>query len=325
MAAMRSPALAGLLLFIGALALDARAQVPPPPPLPPAAQSGAASSAKPAVSVPQVPKASVPHADPAVRRGEYVASAAGCLGCHTEANDKAVAYAGGRALKTPFGTFYGPNITPHPAAGIGKWSEADFARALRLGLRPDGAHYFPAFPYPSFARITDADLKDLWSYLRSVPPSARQNQAHDIGFPFNWRFLVRFWKWLYFTPGTFAPDAQRSAAVNRGDYLVNVLGHCGECHTPRNFLGGPKRARHLAGTPKSKNDGGVSNLTPANLKKWDNGELTGFLQSGMTSDGDVTGERMGEVVRNTTSRLTTKDLASMVAYLRALPAIADEP
>jgi len=275
--------------------------------------------------VPQASPVSAPLADPAARRGEYVASAAGCLGCHTEAKDNAVAYAGGRALKTPFGTFYGPNITPHPVAGIGKWSEADFARAIREGLRPDGAHYFPAFPYPSFARISDADLKDLWAYLRALAPSARPNQAHDIGFPFNWRFLVRFWKWLYFTPGRFAPDPKRNAAINRGDYLVNVLGHCGECHTPRNFLGGPKRARHLAGTPKGADGGGTSNLTPSNLKKWNDAELAGFLQSGMTSEGDVTGEKMGEVVRNTTSRLTAQDLASMIAYLRALPAIADEP
>lgn len=317
-----SPASAGLLLLIGLLAPGVLAQVPPPPP---PMQSGAAPNAKPAVAAPQVPQASAPLADPAARRGEYLASAAGCLGCHTEAKDKALAYAGGRALKTPFGTFYGPNITPDPVAGIGKWSEADFARAIREGLRPDGAHYFPAFPYPSFARITDADLKDLWTYLRTLPPSARPNQAHDIGFPFNWRFLVRFWKWLYFTPGRFTPEPKRSAAANRGDYLVNVLGHCGECHTPRNFLGGPKRARHLAGTPKGADDGGTSNLTPANLKKWDDAELAGFLQSGMTSDGDVTGEKMGEVVRNTTSRLTTQDLASVIAYLRALPAIADEP
>ena len=288
----------------------------------PVAPAAPAPVGKPA---PAAQAVGAPLTDPAARRGEYIASAAGCLGCHTEAKDKAVAYAGGRALKTPFGTFYGPNITPHPEAGIGKWSEVDFARALREGLRPDGAHYFPAFPYPSFARISEADLKDLWAYLRALPPSARQNQAHDLGFAFNLRFMVRFWKWLYFTPGRFTPDPKRNATVNRGDYLVNVLGHCGECHTPRNFLGGPKRARHLAGTPKGKRDGGVSNLTPANLKKWDDTELTGFLQSGMTADGDVTGERMGEVVSNTTSRLSAQDLASMIAYLRALPPIADAP
>lgn len=325
MAAMRSPALAGLLLFGGLLAADGRAQVPPPPPPVAPFKAAPAPQAKPAAPAPQAPVAGAQLADPAARRGEYVAAAAGCLGCHTDGKANAVPYAGGRALKTPFGTFYGPNITPHPVAGIGKWSEADFARAIREGLRPDGAHYFPAFPYPSFARIADGDLKDLWAYLRALPPSDRRNQAHDLGFPYNWRFLVRFWKWLYFTPGRFAPDPGRSAVVNRGDYLVNVLGHCGECHTPRNFLGGPKRARHLAGTPKGAGDGGTSNLTPANLKKWGDAELAGFLQTGMTSEGDVTGERMGEVVRNTTSRLTAQDLSAMIAYLRTLPPVADEP
>ena len=327
MAAMRSPALAGLLLFAGGLTAEGLAQVPPPPPPPPVAPFKAepAPQAKPAAAPPQAPRAAAQLADPAARRGEYVAAAAGCLGCHTDEKANAVAYAGGRALKTPFGTFYGPNITPHPVAGIGKWSEADFARAIREGLRPDGAHYFPAFPYPSFTRIADDDLKDLWAYLRALPPSDRRNQPHELGFPFSWRFLVRFWKWLYFTPGRFAPDPKRSAAVNRGDYLVNVLGHCGECHTPRNFLGGPKRARHLAGTPKGANGGGTSNLTPASLKKWSDAELAGFLQTGMTSEGDVTGEKMGEVVRNTTSRLTAQDLNSVIAYLRALPPIADEP
>lgn len=326
MAFLRSPALAGLLLFSFGVTGLAQAPPPPPPPRPLApvtpAPAATAPAAKPA---PAAPQASAALTDPAARRGEYVASAGGCLGCHTEAKEKAVAYAGGRALKTPFGTFYGPNITPHATAGIGKWTEADFTRAVRQGQRPDGAHYFPAFPYASFARISDTDLRDLWAYLRALPPDARQNQAHDLGFPFNLRFLVRFWKWLYFSPGAFAPDPKRSAVVNRGDYLVNVLGHCGECHTPRNFLGGPKRARHLAGTPKTANDGGVSNLTPANLKKWNDTELADFLQSGMTSDGDVTGERMGEVVRNTTSRLTAQDLASVVAYLRVLPAIPDQP
>src|SRR6186713_937578 len=115
------------------------------------------------------------------KRGEYLSKAGGCVGCHTEARKEAQPYAGGRALKTPFGTFFGPNITPHPQAGIGKWSEADFIRAMREGRRPDGAHYFPAFPYPSFTRISDADLRDLWAYLRSLPQSNRPSEEHDLG------------------------------------------------------------------------------------------------------------------------------------------------
>ena len=260
------------------------------------------------------------------KRGAYLAKAAGCLGCHTEAKDRAVPFAGGRALKTPFGTFYGPNITPHPGAGLGRWSEADFIRALRMGLRPDGAHYFPAFPYPSFTRIADADLRDLWAYLRSLPPSARANQAHDLRFPFGWRFLVLGWKWLFFTPGP-PPVPGRSAAVNRGEYLVNALGHCGECHTPRNFLGGAKRGRYLAGAAKGQGPEGkgVPNLTPTNLKKWGDNDLRDFLQTGIGPDGDVVGDTMGEVIKNTTSQLTAQDLAAVIGYLRSLPAIVDEP
>ena len=259
------------------------------------------------------------------KRGAYLAKAAGCVGCHTEAKKDATPFAGGRALKTPFGVFYGPNITPHPAAGLGRWSEADFMRAMRLGLRPDGANYFPAFPYPSFTRIADSDLRDLWAYLRTLPPSATASKEHDLRFPFGWRFLVTVWKWLFFSPGPFAADPASPPLVQRGAYLVQALGHCGECHTARNFLGGPKRDRALAGTAKGPEGDRVPNLTPAKLNKWSDAELKSFLQTGLTPDGDVVGETMGEVIRNTTAELTPPDLASTIAYLRSLPAIADEP
>jgi mono/diheme cytochrome c family protein len=261
------------------------------------------------------------------QRGLYLSKAAGCVGCHTQVTKDpkdAVPYAGGRALKTPFGTFYGPNITPHPQAGIGKWSEADFIRAMREGRRPDGAHYFPAFPYPSFTGITDADLRDLWAYLRALPSSGRASQEHELGFLYRWRFAVGFWKWMFFNPGPMTPDPKRTAALNRGDYLVNALGHCGECHTPRNFMGGPKRDRLLAGTDKGPEGKAVSNITPARLKKWSDGEIRDFLQTGMTSDGDVTSETMGEVVTNTTSQLTPGDLAALIAYLRSVPPVESE-
>jgi mono/diheme cytochrome c family protein len=259
------------------------------------------------------------------KRGAYLAKAAGCVGCHTETKKDATPYAGGRALKTPFGTFYGPNITPHPGAGLGKWSEADFARALRQGLRPDGAHYFPAFPYPSFTRIADADVRDLWAYLRTLPPSSRPNQEHDLRFPFGWRFLVAGWKWLFFSPGPFVADAKQAPLVQRGAYLVGALGHCGECHTARNFLGGLKRDRFLAGAAKGPEGDRVPNLTPTRLKKLDDGELKNFLQAGLKPDGDVVAETMGEVIRNTTAELTPGDLAAIIGYLRALPPVADEP
>ena len=257
------------------------------------------------------------------RRGEYLAKAGGCVGCHTEEKNDAVPFAGGRELKTPFGTFYGPNLTPHPQAGIGRWSEADFIRAMREGDRPDGKNYFPAFPYPSFTKISDPDLRDLWAYLRALPPSARANREHELTFPFGWRFLVTFWKWFFFTPGVLMKAQGLSDIANRGAYLVQALGHCGECHTPRNFLGGPKRDRFLAGGkgPEGKD---VANLTPTRLNKLSNRDLMDFLTTGLTADGDVPAEAMGEVIRNTTSQLTRDDLGALIAYLRTLPPVPSE-
>jgi mono/diheme cytochrome c family protein len=253
------------------------------------------------------------------KRGEYLAKAGGCLGCHTveakdDAKDKPVPYAGGRALKTPFGTFYGPNITPHPDAGIGRWSEADFVRAMREGRRPDGSNYFPAFPYPSFTFITDSDLRDLWAYLRSLPQSGRGSEPHDLGFLYRWRFLVGPWKWLFFTPGPFTPSQG-----TRGEYLVRALGHCGECHTPRNFLGGAKKDLFLAGAKDI-----APNLTPTRLKSSSDAELRSFLTTGLTAEGDVPAKEMGEVIANTTSQLTPQDLDAIIAFLRSLPPLPDE-
>jgi mono/diheme cytochrome c family protein len=247
------------------------------------------------------------------KRGEYLAKAGGCLGCHTEEKEGAVPFAGGRALKTPFGTFYGPNITPHPETGIGKWTESDFVRALREGRRPDGAHYFPAFPYTSFTKILDADMRDLFAYLRSLKPAAQANREHELGFFYRWRFLVGIWKWLFFTPGPMA-EAQK----NRGAYLVDALGHCGECHTPRNFLGAMKKDRYLAGAKDI-----APNLTPTRLKSKSDGEIKEFLRTAMTPEGDVAAESMAEVVKNTTSQLTAQDLDAVVAYLRSVPPLPE--
>jgi mono/diheme cytochrome c family protein len=240
------------------------------------------------------------------KRGEYLAKAGGCLGCHTEAKDKATPYA---------------NIPPDPKAGIGKWSEEDFIRAMRHGRRPDGANYFPSFPYPSFTKIRDSDLRDLWAYLRSLPPSSQASRPHELGFFYRWRFLVTIWKWFFFTPGPFANIAGATEAINRGAYLVQALGHCGECHTPRNFLGGPKSARFLAGGKVEDKD--VPNLTPTGLKKWNDRDLQQFLVAGMTPDGDFPSDAMAEVINNTTSKLTPEDVAATVAYLRSLPPLPD--
>lgn len=255
--------------------------------------------------------------------GQYLAKTAGCAGCHTDTMPGAAPYAGGRVLDTPFGKFYGPNITPHPEVGLGKWSEADFRRAMRLGERPDGAHYYPAFPYPSFTGMTDMDIRDLWAYLRNLPPASRPNQAHDLRLPFSWRFMVTFWKWLFFTPRPFMTNPQAPTALNRGAYLVRVLGHCGECHTPRNFLGGPITSRSLAGGKLP--EGRTPNLTPRRLKKWNDVELREFLRSGATPEGDAPADTMYEVIRNTTSQLTAEDLDALIAYLRSLAPLPDEP
>ncbi|MFN7085673.1 MAG: c-type cytochrome [Burkholderiales bacterium] len=258
------------------------------------------------------------------RHGAYLAKAGGCLACHTEEKQDAVPFAGGRALKTPFGTFYGPNITPHPEAGIGRWTETDFIRAMREGLRPDGAHYYPAFPYTSFTRIVDSDLRDLWAYLRTLAPSARVNRPHELSFPFGWRPLLAIWKRLFFTPGPYVDEPRLAPLANRGAYLVEALGHCGECHTPRNFLGAAKPEHHLAGGkgPEGKN---VPNLTPTRLGKWSDGELKDFLVTGIYADGDVAAAAMSEVIRNTTAQLTPEDLAAMIAYLRSLPPLPEAP
>lgn len=256
------------------------------------------------------------------KQGEYLAKAGGCMACHTGEEKNAVPYAGGRALKTPFGSFFGPNITPHPKAGIGGWSEADFLRAMRFGVRPDGANYFPVFPYPSFTKIVDADVGHLFAYLRTLSPNPQPSRSHDLRFPFGWRFSVTGWKWLFFAPGPFAGAPGLPPPAKRGAYLVQALGHCGECHTPRNLLGAVKRDRFLAGG-KGPDGKDVPNLTPARLKKWSDGELRDFLLFGTMPDGDVSSETMGEIIRNTTSQLTPEDLAAMIAYLRTLPPLPD--
>lgn len=256
------------------------------------------------------------------RNGQYLAKAAGCVGCHTDSKPGSVAFAGGRALDTPFGTFYGPNITPHRETGLGTWSEQDFRRAMRSGERRDGSHYYPAFPYPSFSGMADADMRDLWAYLRSLPPTNQANRAHQLRFPFGWRFLLTFWKWLFFTPGPALAAAPTGVTVSRGSYLAGALGHCGECHTPRNILGGPKPERALAGAKLA--EGRTPNLTPTRLKKWTDADLTKFLQTGLNPEGDVAAESMSEVVMNSTSQLTPDDLAAVVAYLRSLRELPEE-
>lgn len=263
-------------------------------------------------------------AEPSAERGAYVFDAAGCYSCHTDVEAEGAPLVGGRALASPFGTFYAPNITPDPEHGIGAWTERDFIRALREGRSPDGRHYYPAFPYTSYTRMTEADMRDLWAYLRTVDPVAQPDRPHGVAFPFSWRFGLFGWKWLNFEPGPFEPDPALTEQENRGAYLVRAVAHCGECHTPRGLLGGLERSMHLAGVEEGSGFGGTPNITPdpaTGIGEWSRDDLLFLLQFGIAADGDVVGGEMSEVVEHTTSKLSAADREAIVSYLLAIPPI----
>lgn len=257
------------------------------------------------------------HAAGDASHGQYLVAAAGCAGCHTNNTEDARPFAGGRTLNTPFGVFHVPNITPHKQTGIGSWTEADFVRALRDGVRPDGQHYYPAFPYTSYTGISDADLGDIWAYLQTLPAINQANQDHELQFPYSMRWLLGPWKWLYFNSGA------GTEVSNRGAYLVDVLGHCGECHSQRNSLGAVIHERHLGGGSLAE-DKYAPSLAPGDLQQWTDEELKQFLATGDKPDGDVANATMDEVIRNTTSQLTSADMDAVIAYLRSLPPVDSE-
>lgn len=256
--------------------------------------------------------------DDAVTRGAYLVHAGGCVSCHTVTGG--VPFAGGRALATPFGTFYSPNITPDRDTGIGKWSDADFRHALRDGVRPDRARYFPVFPYPSFTNITDTDAQAIKAYLFSLPPAHQPNRQHDVSFPFSWRLLQRGWRMLFFDAGPFAPDKARSDTYNRGAYLVTALAHCGECHTPRNFLGAMKSGAALSGNPDGPDGQTVPNITPdpkTGIGGWDQDDIATLLKTGATPDGGEVKGAMHEAVADGLKYLTAADREAIAEYLLA--------
>ena len=267
----------------------------------------------------------------AIRRGEYVFNAAGCYGCHTDVKAKGAPLAGGRRLKTPFGDFLGPNITPDPEHGIGGWSLADFTRALREGISPAGDPYYPAFPYTSFSRMKEEDIADLWAWLQTVEPADRANDPHELAFPYGWRWLTGVWRALYFTPGDFvAGDPPATVAEEdrekweRGAYLVRVSGHCGECHTPRGLLGAMDENLFLAGNPAGPEGGPVPNITTdraTGIGSWSLADIEGYLEIGMDPDGDFAGGAMGEVIDNTTGKLSPADRRAVAIFLKSLPAM----
>ena len=219
------------------------------------------------------------------------------------------------------------SVTKDAATGIGKWSDGDFLRAFREGRSPTGHNYYPAFPYTSFAGIADADLLDIKAYIFSLPAVARANQKHDLALPFRLRFGLTYWKWLFFRAEPFKPDPAKSAAWNRGAYLVRHLGHCGECHTPRNFAGGMRDGSYLAGTADGPEGGVVPNITPdaaTGLGKWSEADLVSFLKQGITPDGDFAGGAMTEVILHGTGKLTDEDLKAMAVYLKSVPPVANK-
>jgi mono/diheme cytochrome c family protein len=268
-------------------------------------------------TVPLQAQTQAPAGSEAAERGRYVFQAAGCLGCHTDAKGGGEPLAGGRALATPFGTFYTPNITPDPETGIGAWSEADLVEALRHGTSPGGAPYYPAFPYPSYTGMTDADIGDLYAYLMTQPPVQRENRAHALDFPYSLRFTLDAWQWLYLKPGAFVPDPARDEAWNRGAYLVRHVTHCGECHSPRGWLGAVDAGRPLTGNPHGPDGKRVPGLTD-DLAEWSESDIAYALKSGMTPEGDFLSDAMGEVIEHSTSRLSDSDLAAISKYLKSL-------
>jgi mono/diheme cytochrome c family protein len=258
-----------------------------------------------------------------IAQGAYLANAAGCVGCHTDSAHGGQPYAGGRALATPFGTFYSPNITSDPETGIGRWSDPQFLNALREGLSPDGSNYFPVFPYPSFTKITDDDVRAIKAYLFTQPPVKQSNRTHDVAFPFSWRFFLNGWKLLFFSPGAFRPSPERGEAYNRGAYLVTALAHCGECHTPRNWFGGMEPSRFLAGTSHGPDGKAVPNITPdrkTGIGNWSEDDIIAVLTDGHTPDFNEVAGAMAEVVKNT-ARLTDSDRRAIAVFLRSVPAV----
>lgn len=263
----------------------------------------------------------------AIERGKAVLQAAGGCSCHTDEKRSGAFMAGGRPIKTPFGTIYSTNITPDRKTGIGTWSDGDFVAAMTRGVGPDGKHYFPVFPYTSFTRMTEQDARDLKAYLFSLPPVEQANRPPELRVPFGWRIGLVVWKWLHFRPGTFQPRADQSAEWNRGAYLVTALGHCGECHTPRNWLGALDTTMAYAGAADGPEGELAPNITPdkdTGIGSWSIADMVWYLQTGHKPDGDDTQGLMSLVIENGYKHLPEPDLRAIAVYLRSLPPIRNK-
>ena len=265
--------------------------------------------------------------DDAMQRGEYLFRIAGCTICHTDEKHHGAPLAGGRALKTPFGTFYTPNITPDPETGIGNWSEAEFVRALRAGVDDEGKSLYPAFPYTSYTQLTDADLHAIKTYLFSQKPVRQENKEHDLPWYLRYRPLIKVWQVLFFTPGPFQPHSDQSPTWNRGAYLATAVTHCGECHTPRKILGELNDSLPYAGTPDGVDGTVVPNITPdksTGIGTWSQSDLADYLETGAAPDGDYAGDIMADVIDDSLHYLTVDDRRAIAVYVMSLAPIQNE-
>ena len=259
-----------------------------------------------------------------IARGKALTEAGDCASCHTA--DPAKPFAGGKRIDTPFGGIYSPNLTPDRETGLGAWSDDDFYRALRFGVARDGSRYYPAFPYPNFTKLTRQDIFAIRAYLATLTPVSNAPRAPELRFPFNYRFVMRGWNWLFFKPGILMPDQQKSAEWNRGRYLVEGVAHCGACHTPKNMFGADKTRPGLwrrTGRPgmfAPRLDGAER----SGLKSWSVEDIAEYLQSGRNGKSHA-GELMSEVVVNSTSKMSDADVRAIAVYLKDLPAGAPEP
>jgi mono/diheme cytochrome c family protein len=266
-----------------------------------------------------------PATPPNLANGLATFNAGGCSSCHAvPGQPDRLRLGGGLAIPSPFGTFYAPNISPDPVDGIGRWTEAQFVDAVTKGVSPTGTHYFPAFPYTSYAHARVEDVRDLFAYLKTLAPVPGKVRDHDVPFPFNIRRNVGIWKLLFMDGKPFVPEAARSVQWNRGAYLVNSLGHCAECHSPRNFLGGIIAAQRFAGGPDPEGEGWVPNITRKGIDDWSAKDIVYFLETGQTPDGDAAGGAMARVIRNT-SQLSPGDRAAIAEYIVSLPPVDGPP
>ncbi|QRF63088.1 cytochrome c [Variovorax sp. UC122_21] len=275
----------------------------------------------------QVPKTATPFvaAPGQVERGRYLALAGNCAGCHTARGGEP--YAGGRSIDTPFGSIFTSNLTPDPITGIGLWNADHFWRAMHNGRSRDGRLLYPAFPYTSFTQMTREDADAIYAWLRTLPPVARANQAHTLGFPYDTQVALAVWRALFFTPGRFEPQPQRSAEWNRGAYLVGGLGHCVECHGSRNSLGATDTARGFVGgmlPGESWYAPALDAAAEAGVAAWPVEEVVTLLKTGRTARASVLGP-MAEVVFRSTQHLSDADLRAIATYLQALPPAAQAP